>query len=329
MPHKYRILGRNASPYLVRRRTASGELNIEPRDEIEAVRGADVLVAAGGGYVTDTWLTHATGVLGLLSLAQRLGKPTAMFGQGIGPIGRPSLKMQARAVLPRLTTLGLREGTLSRPLARSYGVRADRTIVTGDDALELIDGTEASTGQFLGINMRVSNYSGVNDAAAAPVGRAVLTLGDQFDAPVMALPVGRHEADLDAIASMLRTAPSRTEVSMVDLHTPQDLASACAQCRVVVTGSYHAAVFALAQGVPAVCLTKSRYYDAKFAGLLGLFPSACTVLSLAAPDLQARLRKAVEEAWYLPDEAKAVARQSALRQREIGRSAYQRFFESL
>lgn len=187
MPHKYRILGRNASAYLARRRTVGGELNIEPRDEIEAVRGADVLVAAGGGYVTDTWLTHATGVLGLLSLAQRLGKPTAMFGQGIGPISRPSLKMQARAVLPRLTTLGLREGTLSRPLARSYGVRADRTIVTGDDALELIDGTEASTGQFLGINMRVSNYSGVNDAAAASVGRALLTLGDPLWAEAAAV----------------------------------------------------------------------------------------------------------------------------------------------
>ena len=39
------------------------------------------------------------------------------------------------------------------------------------------------------------------------------------------------------------------------------------ECRVVVTGSYHGAVFALAQGIPVVALVKSPYYVNKMAGL--------------------------------------------------------------
>jgi polysaccharide pyruvyl transferase WcaK-like protein len=67
----------------------------------QAVRAADVVVAAGGGYLNDSFRWHATGVLGVLSLAQRLGKPTAMFGQGIGPLSQRMVCHQARAVLPQ------------------------------------------------------------------------------------------------------------------------------------------------------------------------------------------------------------------------------------
>ena len=75
---------------------------------IQAVQAADLVVASGGGYVTDTWWWHGAGVLSLLTLAQRLGKPTAMFGQGIGPIGQRGLRAQASAVMPtRLPTVCL------------------------------------------------------------------------------------------------------------------------------------------------------------------------------------------------------------------------------
>ena len=53
-----------------------------------------------------------------------------------------------------------------------------------------------------------------------------------------------------------------------------------ARCRVVVTGAYHAAVFALAQGIPVVCLSNSPYYLAKFQGLEDLFGSGCTIVTL-------------------------------------------------
>ena len=109
-----------------------------PRTAVQAVLAADLVVASGGGYLTDTWWWHAAGVLSLLSLAQRLGKPTAMFGQGIGPMDQPALRAQARSVLPGLARLGLRESVAGRDLAVALGARPGALAVTGDDALELV-----------------------------------------------------------------------------------------------------------------------------------------------------------------------------------------------
>ena len=98
---------------------ASGQ---RPRTAIQAVRAADLVVASGGGYVTDTWWWHAAGVLSLLSLAQRLGKPTAMFGQGIGPISqRACARSPCRPAQADL--LGLREDRIGRAWLFPSGCR--------------------------------------------------------------------------------------------------------------------------------------------------------------------------------------------------------------
>ena len=88
--------------------------------------------------------------------------------------------------------------------------------------------------------------------------------------------------------------------SLLDDIAPEALAAAAAGCRAIVTGSYHAAVFSLALGVPAVCLTKSPYYHAKFGGLPALFP----VRLLRRPARRARTTPTAcggnPQAWQLP-----------------------------
>jgi polysaccharide pyruvyl transferase WcaK-like protein len=324
-----------AAPYTSHRLRGSSLL-AQPRTAIQAVRAADLVVASGGGYVTDTWWWHAAGVLSLLSLAQRLGKPTAMFGQGIGPMGRRALRAQARGVLPKLAVLGLREDRIGRDLALSLGVPTGAVTVTGDDALELITGSSVADGHALGVNIRASGYANIDPACLTLVGDLLLQAAKALEAPVVALPVSRYpaDADLGAIRALLRPrhggpGHGRPGVVLRDLATPQDLITAAAGCRAIVTGSYHAAVFGLAQGVPAVCLTKSPYYDAKFAGLRALFPSACFVVSLARPDIAAPLRGAIEQAWHLPNPAREAARDAAARQRRAGRRAYAQFREAV
>ena len=250
-----------------------------------------------------------------------------MFGQGIGPLSHRVLRAQARAVLPRLTVLGLREDRIGRDLALSLGARDSAVMVTGDDALELIAESSHPDGQALGVNMRVSGYAGVDQSAAAAIGDLLLESAGAFQAPLVALPVSRYavDADLDAIRALLRSGPGRADIVLRDLRDPEALAAAAASCRAIVTGSYHAAVFGLAQGVPAVCLTKSSYYDAKFAGLRALFPGICSVVSLDQPQCAARLRAAVHEAWHLPAAARAAARDAAARQRRAGHDAYAHF----
>lgn len=295
-----------------------------PRTAVQAVRAADIVVASGGGYVTDTWWWHAAGVLSLLAMAQRLGKPTAMFGQGIGPIGLRGLRAQARAVFPGLAVLGLREARTGAGLALSLGAPPAAVRVTGDDALEIATGTDVADGDALGVNIRVAGYAGTDGAAVAAIGALLKDMAASFHAPITGLPVSRYEpgTDLAAIRSLLGEDGGPRDAALSDLTSPGELATAVAGCRAVVTGSYHAAVFALARGIPVVCLTKSPYYDAKFAGLRVLFPSACSVVSLAGPDLAGRLRSAIDQSWHLPIAGRAAALHAAECQRRAGRDAY-------
>jgi polysaccharide pyruvyl transferase WcaK-like protein len=327
LPSKYRPVMQSIVPHLSGRLARGRAVQSPPHTVLAAVRAADVVVAAGGGYVTDAFRWHATGVLGVLSLAQRLGKPTAMFGQGIGPIRQQILRIQARSVLPRLVVLGLREGRTGPDLALSLGVAPDAITVTGDDALELIANTGTATGHALGVNVRMTGYAGVDPALAAQVGEAARRAAAALGAPLLALPVSRRvaDADLEAIRGILLNGHPHPDAIFDDLATPQDLAVAAARCRAIVTGSYHAAVFGLAQGVPVVCVTKSSYYDGKFTGLQALFPGACFVVPLGSPELADRLRVAIDEAWQLPAEARDAARDTALSLRDTGRAVYAQF----
>ncbi len=299
-----------------------------PRTAVQAVRAADLVVASGGGYLTDTWWWHAAGVLSLLSLAQRLGKPTAMFGQGLGPMQRRLLRAQSRAVLPRLTLLGLREDRTGRPLALSLGVSPGAVRLTGDDALEASSGSASvSAHPALGVNLRVSGYAGVDQATAAAVGTTVREAAAELGAVLVGLPVSRYAADADAgaLRALWPAAGPRAGITVDDISTPDGLAAAAAGCRAIVTGSYHAAVFSLASGVPAVCLAKSRYYDTKFGGLAAQFPAACFTVSLDGPDSAARLRAAVHDAWQVPEVTRAAAADAAASLRDAGRAAYTQF----
>jgi polysaccharide pyruvyl transferase WcaK-like protein len=330
LPRKPRLASEQAwkmtGPYLSGRLRARSAQD-RPRSAIQAVHVADVVVASGGGYVTDTWWWHAAGVLSLLSLAQRLGKPTAMFGQGIGPIRQRALRAQAATVLPNLKILGLREDRMGRGLALDLGVRPDAITLTGDDALELIDDKNVSVGNALGINVRVSGYAGVDSALAATIGGLVLRVASTLQAPIVGLPVSRQavDADVAALRALFGDARNRPDIILNDIASPEGLVSAAAGCRAIVTGSYHTAVFGLSQGVPTVCLTKSSYYQGKFGGLQAQFPHACFVIPLDEPDYAERMERAIFQAWHLPTQARVAAHGTAAQLRNAGREAYTRF----
>ena len=99
--------------------------------------GADLLVVNGMGALTDAFSENACAILDELRAVLRAGVPIVAFGQGIGPIADPELLAKARAVLPRLKLIAVREGRMGLPLLDSLGVPRERILVTGDDAIEL------------------------------------------------------------------------------------------------------------------------------------------------------------------------------------------------
>ena len=124
-------------------------------DYLTAVSKADLVVVSGMGGITDTFQDYAFGVLDTLDLAIRIGIPTAMLGQGIGPLRNPKLKARAKAILPHVNLITLRESRASAQLLASLGVSSDHVLTTGDDAIELAYQSRSDQlGRGLGVNLR-------------------------------------------------------------------------------------------------------------------------------------------------------------------------------
>ena len=277
-----------------------------------AVDDATMVIAMGGGYLTDVDEYQAHRTLSLLERALERGVPTAMLGQGIGPMDDPTLRAHAARVLPRVDHIALREGRRGPALLRSLGVPDGRVVVTGDDAVEL--GYRARTeglGRHLGVCLRIAGYSPVTDSARAEVGRVVRSVADRAGAGLVPLPVSEYRSE-DRRATMPLLAGYRAEGTPLGRFSgPERLAAEVSRCRVLVTGAYHVAVFALSQGIPVVGLTSSRYYDDKFGGLGAMFGAGFALVHLDDRGLREALDRAVTELWDAADRVRDPLRDRA------------------
>lgn len=285
-----------------------------PRAEayFEALRSSDLVLLSGGGYFTDSFARHARGLLDTLAGAQRLGRPTAIMSPGFEPFGR-ELAPKARDVLANVDLIGCRDPRTSPKVLRSLGVAEERIHMTGDDALEIaLEGERAERPNAIGFGIRVIKYANVNDEVAHRIGTAIADVASHFDAPVMRLPVNivgpsdwdAMESALSGLAVNLDDAPMPT--------TPAELSNRVGRCRVVITGAFHAAVFALAAGVPVVAFAASDHYRRKFLGLADLFGRGCEVIDFADGVPAKRLIEATRRAWYQGDDVRAGLRNKAI-----------------
>jgi len=255
------------------------------------------------------------------------GAATAMFGHGLGPLSDREIRQAAGRVLPRLDTFALREGRAGPDLARELGVPDARVVITGDDAIELAHAARPATpGSAIGVNLRVARSAGVDESYIALVGQRVREFAADLGAPLLGIPIGRGRASNDnaTIARLLADHAGEVDDGS-GLDTTDKVIGQVRRCRIVVTGAYHAAVFALAQGIPTVCLARSAYFSDKMQGLAFQFPVGCTVVDLGAPDLAVRLETALRHAWQSAEGVRAGLLGSAERQIAASRAAYAQF----
>jgi colanic acid/amylovoran biosynthesis protein len=95
------------------------------------------------------------------------------------------------------------------------------------------------------------------------------------------------------------------------------------ECRLVVTGSYHAGVFALAQGIPVVALAASDYYRDKFFGLADQFGAGCRVLEMRMPGFASQLGPVIGEFWHRAPALRPGLLRAAENQIKAAQAAYQ------
>ena len=318
----------NASAGLKRRlRGQRSNGAIAPMDAfVDAIRAADLLVVSGAGILNDSFPEHALGILATIDLAVRRGIPAALVGQGIGPLDLPQLRQRAAHVLPRASLLAVRESSSSVSILRSLGVDPSRIVVTGDDAIELAMAAPRSEARApsIGVNVRVADYAGVSHEMMVPLLDTLASAAAARGASLIGIPIAHHNGgmDLDTLRGLLDDQHAGA------LDTPRAVIERVGECRVVVTGSYHGAVFALAQGIPAVALVKSRYYAAKMAGVADQFGLGCELVRLDDPDLPRALHAALDRAWDSAEAVREPLLLAAAEQVRRGRAAYARLMAS-
>lgn len=296
---------------------------------IAALRDADLVVAAGGGYLTDAFEGYVLRILGLLETALHLGKPVVLLGQGLGPLTQPALKNRVGDVLRRARCITLREGLRGPDLLRelNFNGNGPRFEVTGDDAIELVQefqGPPDQPRECVGFNIRLARYAATNAEIWRTASQAVDRFARDRHARILPCPIDCDATHGDA-ASVRSLLPADAPLEAEDCpHDPVAVIRRTGRCRVVVTGSYHAAVFALSQGVPAIGLAKSAYYQDKFDGLAAQFGRACSVVRLDQPDAARLLRDRMDQCWAEAAELGRESRAAADRQRAASWAAYQR-----
>jgi len=294
------------------------------RGEDDPLAGADLVAAIGGGYLNDVDPGQTERVLGTLAEAQERGIPCVMFGQGIGPLRDPALRGLAAQVLPGVAFIALREGVAGVDLLRGLGVTAERVTVTGDDAIPLArSDAPAALGAGLAVNHRLAAYLGADDADTAVIRAAVQACAFARGAALIPIPVSEWDDDRPGTARITDGYP------FVEHPEPPSAPPAWAikrldRARVVVTSTYHLAVFALSRGIPAVCVASSDYYRHKFTGLAQLFGPGCVMVDLDGAHPEAALTAAVDAVWEAADMLRPGLLDAADRQIALGEAAYAR-----
>jgi polysaccharide pyruvyl transferase WcaK-like protein len=297
---------------------------------LDTIRATDLLVVCGMGGVTDVFERYALDLLDTIGLVKANGKGVvAMFGQAFGPISSDTeVAERAREVLPQVDFIGLRESRASIPLLERLGVNLSRVMVTGDDALQIAAQNRCSKfGDSIGINVRVASYSQVTLTQVQQLGEVLRSFASARSVPLQPLPILHLEgADIDFI-QLVAEGYSRVHSNLSDSPDSFNFIKQVHNCRIVVVGSYHAAVFALAQGVPIIGLHNSDYYRDKFLGLKALFEIGVSAVDLSEPEWATNLSRELVSVWESAPAFRPRLIEMVDRQIELSLKAYERVRE--
>ncbi len=298
---------------------------------LNELKRADALLMAGCGMLNDCFRESSLRTLALLEFAIDRGLFTGLLSQGIGPMEDPVLRDRAAEVLPRVESIFIREEHTTRPLLERLKVSPERVFFTGDDALEVGRHAENNkVGNSLGFNMRVSSYSGVSGDTVSLVRRVLVRKAGGKGALLLGTPITRGSADCDIVTARgILAGLEGTHEPGEELDTPSKVARRIGECRIVVTGSYHVAVFAMAQGVPAVCVAGNDYYRAKFTGLADKFGDGCVVVAANKEDFENALSETIDRLWDEAPRVRESLRQEAERQCQLAQAGYVKLISRL
>jgi polysaccharide pyruvyl transferase WcaK-like protein len=298
-------------------------------DFVKAVFHSDLVVASGSGMINDEFRNRALQMLATLEMADQYGIPTAMVSQGIGPVSDPGLLAAMRTVLPKVGIISLRDRLQSQQILKIVDYPSDRVVLVGDDGLQLaFENRSDVVGSAIGVNLRVANYSQIEASIVSAVRHALESVASKLNLSFIPVPIlFRDETDLKAAAALISGHQDRS--SGAPVMTPLDVIQRISRCRLVMTGSYHGAVFALGQGIPAIAVAKSQYYLGKFRGLEEQFGEGCQLIDWSNHVDTEELICAIDRAWISAAALRPVLLRVAEHQIRNAADAYRKLHASV
>jgi colanic acid/amylovoran biosynthesis protein len=300
---------------------------------IREMEDADLIFFSGGGYVTDAFWSETFPKLYMIEKCAKLGKPVVLLGQGIGPFKEPENFNITKSALAYANFLALREKKGGLPLLKEMNIQDERIMITGDDAIELAyELKPPELGSAIGINLRMASYSNISADHLDVLKLCIQNFALDKKAQLAPVPIdhthvkGYIEPDSLCIKKLLEGFDDLSDGG-ASLDTPLKIIQEVGKCRVVLTGSYHAGVFALSQGIPVIALAKSQYYINKFSGLSDQFPGGCKIILLDDKSVYETLKTYLTEFWETAEILRPQLLSRAQEQILLGHEAYSRVYQ--
>jgi hypothetical protein len=245
----------------------------------------DAAVFLGCG-LSSHWVDGTIAPRALLAAALRAaGVPYACSGQGYAVSGDEAVALVDRFV-GGAEVVGCRDQESAEFAASLPSVDPARVAVTGDDALGLEpsgDGVSITgpAAGVLAVTVRRAEYvgpvSGDADQSVSDTVRRWALAADSlavergWEVLGVALNSQGPEPEIATLAALRSTTPLRARWRLLECgDDPARMVAAMGGATAVAAQSYHAALFGLAAGVPAVLGAATPYYVAKAGGLAAL-----------------------------------------------------------
>ncbi|MBT3294323.1 MAG: polysaccharide pyruvyl transferase family protein [Verrucomicrobia bacterium] len=292
--------------------------------EIPLIDGVDAVLFSGCGFLNDHFSFGAAMRLRRLLYAAKRGKVVALFGQGVGPVSAPALRQAMAATLPLADLIGVRERVEAPRILREVGVAQERIAVVGDDATELAFRRcrEHPAALRIGVGVRAAPYAGIGKAEAHLLADSLARVLGEHGAQAVPIPITFQSEFSDR--TTLQRLLACSVPGMGDM-TVDRIIDDVGSCGVVVSGTYHAAVFALAQGIPVVGIYANDYYRTKLHGLFDMYGwSEENLLHVQQADFSGLLATRVRDLLIHKDRFTTPLRDAARHQIHASRDSYSR-----
>ena len=263
------------------------KVNLFPRKfrpTVEALATASLLHISGGGNINSIWAGHLFYRALMISIARLYDIPVIMTGQTIGPISRTFHRNLLASALRSVAYIGVRDQSDSVRELKLLHLKKTVIVVAPDDAMFALPAQlhedRKKEEHIIRVGLSLHEWSVDENelqqqlhvlAAMTPRMRFVLI-------PHVVYPSGKD--DLEFMQRVTRTIdPSRIETCTLPgseekfsiRHLVNLVTRETAQIDLVVATRYHAIVFALSSGVPAVACFGDEYYRIKNEGVLDMF----------------------------------------------------------